>query len=108
MKTLVLAVTILFSSLTHLANASDTLNMHSILEESVTFENGSLGLIKNQPEFVKISFRINEEGAIEVLEINYSNEAVKEQLIQQLNAIQVHGSVDAEEIYHYNFSFHKE
>lgn len=106
MKTIMLSVAILTSSLFNLNHAStDTVNMKNVLEEVVTFKEGSLNLEKDEVEFVKICFRIDEDGKLDVLNINYSNEKIKNQLIDQLNTMVIYGSIDTSKMYNYKFTF---
>ena len=80
------------------------INMHEKLDEVVKFKNNELPIEKNKTEFVKVSFKINQEGKIEVLEMNYSDEGIKTQLIEKLSEMKVEEAHDSEEIYNYNFT----
>ena len=106
MKTIILTVAILTSSLINAVQATKTVNMNELLEESVTFDN-SLNLKKDQTEFVRISFKINKDGQIEILDMNYSNSLIKDQLVKQIKSLTINGIVDINETYYYNFSFKK-
>jgi uncharacterized protein YrzB (UPF0473 family) len=77
------------------------------IEEVVKFKNGALSLEKNRVDFVKVSFRINEEGRIEVLALNYSDENIKSKLMSKLSKIKVDDNHDFEKVYSYKFSFKK-
>jgi len=44
---------------------------------------------------------------VEVLEINYSDEAIKSQLIEKLSEMKVEEEHDSEKVYNYNFTFMK-
>lgn len=81
--------------------------LNNKIEGVVKFENGVLPLEKNKTDFVKVSFRINNEGKIEVLNLNYSDETIKNQLISKLSEITIVGGHDLKEIYNYSFSFKK-
>lgn len=105
MKTIILTVAILTFSLFNLSHASETINMNNILEEVVTFKKGELNLEKDEVEFVKISFRIDEDGKVDILDMNFSNESIKNRLLGQLNRMLIYGSVDTHEVYNYNFTF---
>jgi len=87
--------------------SNEAINMKEVLEESLRFKNEGLNLEKNKTLFVKVSFRINELGTIEVLNANYSNKTLKEQLVEKLESLHFDGIVDVEKIYYYNFTFIK-
>lgn len=107
MKTALVVVSIFCSSLFNNSLASGTVNMSEKLDEVVKFENNSLPIEKNKTEFVKVSFKINKEGKLQVLDANYSDEEVKKQLMDKLNEITIDASHDSEKVYYYNFTFKK-
>ena len=107
MKTVLITVAIFASSLISNSHATGTIDMYKKLEEVVKFENGVLPVEKNKSEFVKVSFIVNEEGNIEILEMNYSDELIKTQLIKKLAEMKIEGDYDSEEVYNYNFTFMK-
>jgi hypothetical protein len=107
MKTIIIAATIFGSSLFNGSNTYGSVNMNKTLQEIIIFENGKLPLDKDVSEFVRVSFRINEEGLVEIIGMNYSDELVKDQLIEKLSEIKVNENHDAQEIYNYNFTFKK-
>jgi hypothetical protein len=107
MKTLVAAIVILGSSLFNSASANGNLNIDENLKEVVKFENNKLPIEKNKTEFVKVSFKINKAGQLEILEMNYSDEAIKSQLIEKLSEIKIEQDHNSEEVYNYNFTFKK-
>ena len=107
MKTLLVSLAIIFSSLISNVYANGGNELNEKLEETVTFENGVLPLEKNQTDFVKVSFKINKEGKLEILEMNYSDEEIKNLLINKLSEITFNDKQTSNEIYNYNFSFKK-
>ncbi|PCJ28072.1 MAG: hypothetical protein COA97_02005 [Flavobacteriales bacterium] len=107
MKTLVVAIAILGSSLFGSSYAHGSLNINDELKKVIKFENNELPIKKNETEFVKVSFIINEDGKVEILEMNYSNENIKSQLIEKLSEIKIEQDHDSEEVYNYNFTFKK-
>ena len=107
MKTLAIAFVILGSSLFNNTYAKGNLTIKEQLKKVVKFENNQLAIDKNETEFVKVSFKINEEGKIQIIDANYSNEIIKEQLIQKLNALTINEQHDIEQVYYYNFTFQK-
>ncbi|MBL4593135.1 MAG: hypothetical protein JKX68_04870 [Flavobacteriales bacterium] len=107
MKTIILTLAIFSTSLFNYSYANGNSSMDKFLENGISFKNGELTINKDQNEFVRVSFKTNEEGEIEILEINYSNEKIKDQLIEKLTALTLFGSLDIEKIYSYNFTFKK-
>lgn len=95
------------TSLTNNSYATCSYDMNSLIGEVVKFENGDLTLEKNQIAFVKVSFKIDEQGSIVVLEINYSDESIKNKLIQKLSSLNLYGLNDCKEVFNYNFTFKK-
>lgn len=107
MKTLLLTLTIIGSSLLNQSFGKDPMNLNKKLHEAVIFENKELHLEKNKLEFVKISFKINKTGKIEILEMNYSDELIKSSLVKKLTEIKIKEEFDINKIYNYNFTFKK-
>ena len=73
MKTLVIAVAILGSGLFNTSSATGTLDINNELKKVVKFDKNQLQIEKNETAFVKVSFKINGVGEVEVLEVNYSD-----------------------------------
>jgi hypothetical protein len=105
MKTVLVTIAIIFSSLINNTYANGGNNLNNQIREKVKLE--SLHIEKNKTEFVRVSFTINEEGQVTILEMNYSNEEIKNQLIKQLKGMVVLGSIDIHKVHNYNFSFIK-
>ncbi len=108
MKSIKILLTMLAISSSALLNHSYALSgqeLNKKIEETVKFENGALSLEKNYTDFVRVSFRINDEGKIEVLDLNFSNEKIKTQLIDKLAEIKIVGDYDSNQVYNYKFSF---
>ena len=105
-KTVLVTIAIIFSLLiSNVYAAGGGNNLNDQIKETVKLE--SLHINKNTTEFVRVSFKINADGHVEILEMNYSNEAIKNQLIQQLKKMTIYGSIDIQEVYNYKFSFIK-
>jgi len=107
MKKLAVVITILLSSIINNSYAEGGFNIHQKLKKAIKFENSNLPIEKNKPEFVKVSFKINKEGKIQVLETNYSDEIIKSRLMEKLCDLTVEEKHNPEEVYHYNFVFQK-
>lgn len=106
MRSIIVAVAVVTFSLFGNVHAEENFNIKAKLKKVVKFDN-KLALEKNQTEFVKVSFKIDEEGKIKVLEMNYSNEGIKQQLIDKLSEMKVDEQHDINEVYHFNFTFTK-
>lgn len=106
MKTLFVTIAIIISSLINNTYAHGGNNLNEQIKETVKFD--GLTIEKNKTEFVRVSLRINEEGEISPIETNYSNEEVKNQLLEELKGVKIQGSVDTDKVYYYNFKFKKQ
>ena len=106
MKASLIIIAVFFSTLTNIY-ASGGNNLNEQIEETVKFEQGELPLQNEKTDFVKISFKINEEGQLELLQMNYSNKRIKDKLVEHLKEIKISGSIDLNEVHNYNFSFVK-
>lgn len=107
MKTLLITIAIIGSAILNNSYGKETININEKLQEVIIFENKELNLEKNQLEFVKISFKINDTGEIEILEMNYSDELIKTRLIKKLSEIKIVEEYDSNKVYNYNFTFKK-
>lgn len=107
MKTVLVTLAILSSSILSQSFAKGGLNLNEELKKVVKFENSTLSINKNQPAFVKVSFKIDNSGKIEILEMNYSNETIKSILLEKLAQLEIKTEHNPEHIYNYNFIFKK-
>ena len=107
MKTIILTLAILSASIFNYSYANGNNAMDKVLEKGISFKNGELSISKTQNEFVRVSFRINKEDKIEIIDTNSSNEFIKEQLLEKLTTLSLFGSLDVEKVYIYNFTFKK-
>jgi hypothetical protein len=96
MKVLAIAVAILGSSFFNSSSAKGTTDINNELKKVVKFDKNQLEIEKNETAFVKVSFKINEEGEIEVLEMNYSDEKIKSQLIKKLSKLKIKKNYNSE------------
>lgn len=106
MKTIALFVSILFMGYSSTVNAGNA-EVKEELKKVIKFENNKLPIEKNEAAFVKVSFKIDRNGKIQILEANYSDVAVKEALVNKLDQVQINEAVRPDEIYYYNFVFKK-
>ena len=107
LKLILALTTIIGASFFGKTYAINGMELNEKLEEVVKFKKGDLSLEKDRADFVKVSFRINKDGKIEVLALNFSDENIKSQLIEKLSKIKVEDNQDLEKVYNYNFSFKK-
>ncbi|KJS06398.1 MAG: hypothetical protein VR77_05195 [Flavobacteriales bacterium BRH_c54] len=76
-------------------------------EKELRFEANQFLIEKNQTEFVKISFKIDEAGKVKILEANYSNEKLMKETYKQLSILRFENQQNNDDIYYYNFTFKK-
>ncbi|MDF1674050.1 MAG: hypothetical protein P1U41_11115 [Vicingaceae bacterium] len=107
MKSIIYTLAVISSMTFILPNSFGAVNMNEKLQEIVKFKKGSLSIDENSSAFVKVSFKINEKGLVEILEMNYSDEIIKTQLVDKLSEIKVEEDHNVGEIYNYNFTFKK-
>jgi hypothetical protein len=107
MNAMILAIVIVFSSLINNSYASGGNDLQDKIKETVKFENGELQMENSNANFVKVSFTINKEGRLEILNMNYSDEKIKALLIEKLSEIIIEDYFNSEEVHFYNFSFIK-
>jgi len=82
--------------------------LKTALKEKVNFNETTLPIEKNSVHFVRVSFRVSEDGQIHILEANYSNNEVKELLFQKLSQVSLSDVSFKEDVYYYEFTFRKE
>ena len=90
------------------SSANSTEELKSILKEKVTFGETALPIEKNSVHFVRVSFKINEDGLINILEANYSSSEIKKLLFKKLSQINLKDVSFKEDVYYYEFTFRKE
>lgn len=56
---------------------------------------------------MKVSFKINYQGEVEILGMNYSDEKVKTQLLKKLSNLKIKKNHNSDKVYNYNFTFKK-
>jgi hypothetical protein len=106
MKTVLVASIFSLAMLNH-SFATGASSVKKELDEAIKFENNSLSIEKNRTAFVKVSFKVNDQGKIEVLDSNYSDRSIKQQLMEKLAEITLSNQHDVNKVYYYNFTFKK-
>lgn len=107
MKTIAITLAILGSSLINTSSGKETLDINSELKKVINFNENKLKMERNHTAFVRVSFQFNEDGEVEILEMNYSDENVKSQLIEKLSKMKINKNQNNNETYNYNFKFKK-
>ena len=107
MKTIIITIAIFSASLFNCGYANGGSPMYKILEKGISFKSEEFPVNKEQNEFVRVSFKINNDSKIEIIETNYSNEILKDQLLEKLITLPLFGSLNIKKVYYYNFTFKK-
>lgn len=107
LKKILVALIIFGTSFIGRSYAKNGTEVRREIENAVKFNAGDLSLENNKVDFVKVSFRINDDGKVEVLALNFSDENIKNQLMSKLLKIAVKDNRDSQKVYNYNFSFKK-
>jgi hypothetical protein len=107
MKTIIMAISIFIVPFFNYSYANGNNAMDKILEKGISFKSGELPSNNNQNEFVRISFHINNDNKIEIIETNSSNEFIKDQLVEKLTSLSLFGALNIGKTYYYNFTFKK-
>lgn len=107
MKKLVVAIAILVAGVSNTAVAGNNSPLKKKLKEAVKFEKNELPMKQNEKAFVKVSFDFNEDGSINILDINSSDEEVKKELLRKLAKVKMNKLEQTDEVYYYNFIFKK-
>lgn len=76
-------------------------------EKELKFEANQFLIEKNQTEFVKISFKIDENGKVKIIDANYSNEKLLKETYKQLSMLHFENQHNSDDVYYYNFTFKK-
>lgn len=88
--------------------ASSTGELKTALKEKVNFSETSLPIEKNSVHFVRVSFKVDQNGHIHILDANYSNNEIKKLLFQKLSQISLDDVSFKDDVYYYEFTFRKE
>jgi hypothetical protein len=105
MKNLIITFALLFSISLGLAQESNTKKLKTELTEIVSLEKDKLPTDMNKTEFVILSFKVKQNGKINVLDINYSNEEIKSILVSKLANAIVENKYIASKIHYYKILF---
>lgn len=108
MKTLILTAAILISGLTK-TQALDLKksDLKSTIETTIVYDELFELMNTEKKALVRISLTVNENGKIQVLETNYSNELVKNSLIEKLTELDVADDLKTDDVYAFEFIFER-
>jgi uncharacterized membrane protein YhiD involved in acid resistance len=87
--------------------ANNNTSLQKKFEKELKFEANQFLIEKNQTEFVKISFKIDENGKVKIIDANYSNEKLLKETAKQLSMLQFENQHNSDDVYYYNFTFKK-
>ena len=105
MKTIIITIAIFSATIFSYSHAYGSNPMNKFIEKGISFSNSEFP--NNKSDFVRVSFRINKENKIEIIDTNSSNEIIKGQLLDKLSKLTLLEAIDTEKIYFYNFTFNK-
>lgn len=107
MKTLIITFALLFSFSLGQAQESNSKKLKTELTEIVSLEKDKLPADMKKTEFVVLSFKVKQNGKINVLDMNYSNEEIKSILVNKLADAIVENKFIASKIHYYKILFKK-
>lgn len=87
--------------------ANNNTSLQKKFEKELKFEVNQILLNKNQTEFVKVSFKIDETGKVKIIDANYSNEKLLKETVKQLSMLHFENQHNSNDVYYYNFTFKK-
>lgn len=87
--------------------ANNNPSVQKKFEKELKFEANQFLIEKNQTAFVKVSFKIDENGKVKIIDANYSNEKLMKETYKQLNMLHFESQHNSDDVYYYNFTFKK-
>ena len=107
MKTILVLGVILYSSLMNVTFAKTRDEIKAKINKKIVFERGTLPLNVNETEFVRVRLKVDSMGMLQVIQTNYSDETIKDMLVNKLEDIEIGECHSSEETFNYSFSFTK-
>lgn len=107
MKTLIVLTAIFASSLFKDVQGSNQTELKSKIEESLNGMMETLPMKQGNRDLVRVSLKVNQFGHLEVIDIDYSDEAIKNAVIAKLSEINLESETDPNDVFYYQFSFEK-
>ena len=106
MTTLLITLGLAASMIINAETTSVSTEVKQKIEESLTLTELNLPLESNQKGLVRASLRVNENGKLEIVDADYSDEKLKEMVAKQLSTIDLEGKT-TNEVFYYTFYFEK-
>jgi len=104
MKTLILITAFFLSTLAALAGTTND-DLRKLISKNIAYPSF---LKKNAPEKVTVSFKIKEDGSLQVLSVGTDNERLKQYLVDELKDIRVKNSlINTQAVYTMHINFQK-
>ena len=108
MKTIILAAAILISGLTSVnAHEVKRADLKTQIENTIVYDEVFNLMQSEDKALVRLSLTIDENGKVRVLETNYSNESVKDELVEKLVQMNVDEELRTNETYTFEFLFER-
>ncbi|MCF8276089.1 MAG: hypothetical protein K9J17_05080 [Flavobacteriales bacterium] len=107
MKTAILSIFLSATGLTYASEAEHT-DIKSRVEQKIMDEtNDLISKVEGEKDIVRVSLTVDEDGRLTVLESDFSNESLKNEVVSKLHEIEVNESYNTNEVYYFQFSFEK-
>ena len=106
MNTLIIAALLSIATPAHSEGNTINSDVKRIIEKSVTVNAFDLPLQTHENGLVRIQLKVDQNGKIEILDVNYSHPELNELMVKQLATIQVDKRA-ANEVFFYEFRFEK-
>ena len=108
MKTILLTAAILISGLTGVnAHEVKKADLKKQIENTIVYDEVFDLMETENKALVRLSLTIDENGNVRVLDTNYSNESVKNELVEKLVEMKVDESLRSNETYTFEFLFER-
>lgn len=107
MKTTIVIAAILSSLLFEDAKAGDRTELRAKIEQTINSNIGDIPLKPGSREQVRVSFKVNVDGSIEILAIDFSDEGIKNAFVEKLSHMNLGLGSDPNEVFYYQFLFEK-
>lgn len=107
MKTVILSIFLSATGLTHAAETEHNDIKQRVEQKIMDETNELLSITEGAKEIVRVSLSVDEDGRLTVLESDYSNESLKNEVVSKLHEIEMNDSYSKSEVYYFQFSFEK-
>jgi hypothetical protein len=107
MKTTIAMAAILSSLFFADAKAGDRTELRAKIEQKINSTIGDIPLKPGSRDQVRVSFKVNAQGNIKIVDIDFSDESIKNAFVEKLSKINLGSGTDPNETFYYQFSFEK-